>query len=132
MPTTFSRTGEKSSEEAIEDVNWGQSQSIDVIWGLSQIGFGIVNLTDITVSHSNLERLPCFFHAFSPLIPVMTIQLDAVSLTTLELGEAYITEAAITVEDGEQSMQTSWRFATRTETLEGTSYCFDLRTNTSC
>lgn len=133
MPTTFSRTAQKSSEEAIEDVIWGQGfPKADVVWGSPLLFDERLGLTEITVSHSNLERLPCFFNAFAPLIPVMTIQLDAVSLTTLELGEAFITEASITVEDGEQAMKTNWAFVTRTETLEGTSYCFDLIKYSSC
>ena len=134
MPTTFSRTAGKSSEEAIDDVIWGQDLSNAQFyqWGSPQYDLGAFEFTDVKVSHSNLERLPCFFHAYSPPITVMTIQLDAASLTTLELGQASITEVAITVEGGEQSMVTSWDFTTRTETLGGTSYCFEVAKDGPC
>ena len=134
MPTIFSRKGEKSSEEAIDDVIWGEG--LDEILGGVQIfgsppGFGLYEFTEITVSHRDLERLPCFFNAFSPLIQVMTIQLDA-AFTMLELGEAYLTAVTITAKDGKQGMVSSWGFATRTETFEGTSYCWDLEADAPC
>ena len=95
------------------------------------IVFGSYNFPEITVSHRDLERLPCFFNAFSPRISVMTIQLDA-AFTMLELGEAYLTAVTITAKDGKQGMVSSWGFATRTETFEGTSYCWDLETAAPC
>ena len=130
MPTTFSRKGEKSSEEAIDDVIWGEDLGGVQIFG-SPMSFGLYNFPEITVSHRDLERLPCFFNAFSPRISVMTIQLDA-AFTMLELGEAYLTAVTITAKDGKQGMVSSWGFATRTETFEGTSYCWDLETAAPC
>lgn len=130
MPTTFSRNGEKSSEEAIDDVIWGEDLGRVQIFGSPPL-MASYNFPVITVSHRDLERLPCFFNAFSPLISVMTIQRDA-AFTMLELGEAYLTAVTITAKDGKQGMVSSWGFATRTETFEDTSYCWDLEAAAPC
>ena len=65
MPTTFSRKGEESSEEAIDDVIWGEDLGGVQIFG-SPMSFGLYNFPEITVSHRDLERLAVFFQCLFP------------------------------------------------------------------